>query len=271
MTQAKVESQRVRESELVIRSGGSGLPFIWGHNLLGCMDVDDEAGIFDWRALEREANVVRYDARGHGGSQGSDQPEDYAWEILAHDMLAIADKYASKGKYVLGGASMGCATALHAALQAPERIAALVLALPPAAWRTREKQAKRYRLLAQNAALFSRHAYLLFNVLPDHLHARNPRHALAMAVAKRLVNASVRHSKAALRGAAQSDLPNLGELNRLAVPVAILAWQDDDAHPVATADILASVLPDVRLFNVSEADEVAQWTDDLVAFLRKLN
>src|SRR5205814_608983 len=46
---------------------------------------------------------------------------------------------------VLGGASMGTATALHAAVRAPERVEGLVLTIPPTAWGGRRVQAGIYR------------------------------------------------------------------------------------------------------------------------------
>ena len=124
--------------ELAVRQRGAGLPLVWGHALLGSIRVDDRAGIWRWEDIEQRVCLVRYDARGHGNSDGSYDPRDYRWEHLAADMLAVARSVSSgQQPYVLGGASMGCCTAREAALQAPERVAGLVLVLPPTAWRTR--------------------------------------------------------------------------------------------------------------------------------------
>ena len=117
--------------ELAVRQRGNGMPLVWGHALLGSIRVDDQAGIWQWDEIEKHARLVRYDARGHGNSDGSYDPGDYCWDHLAGDMLCVAHSVApAKQRYVLGGASMGCCTALEAALQAPERVAGLALANP---------------------------------------------------------------------------------------------------------------------------------------------
>lgn len=37
------------------------------------------------------------------------------------------------------GMSMGCATSIYAAIQAPERVIGLILVIPPTAWETRDE------------------------------------------------------------------------------------------------------------------------------------
>jgi pimeloyl-ACP methyl ester carboxylesterase len=140
--------QRFGDIELAVRQHGEGMPLVWGHSLMGSMRVDDLAALFDWEQLEQHAQVVRYDARGHGNSDGSYDPEDYRWEEMAGDMLAIADSVASTfaaGRCVLAGVSMGAATALEAATQQPDKVAGMILVLPPTAWDTRPRQAAIYR------------------------------------------------------------------------------------------------------------------------------
>ena len=57
-------------------------------------------------------------------------------------------------RYVLGGVSMGAATALAAAVQQPGRVAGLILALPPTAWDSRPRQAspRHFRWLIHTGA-----------------------------------------------------------------------------------------------------------------------
>ena len=87
--------QRFGDIELAVRSNGRGTPFVWGHSLLGSMQVEDRAGLWDFTALESHAMVVRYDARGHGNSDGSYKREDYRWPHMASDMLAVARAFAA--------------------------------------------------------------------------------------------------------------------------------------------------------------------------------
>ena len=98
---------------------------------MGSMWVEDMAGLIDWNELARHAELIRFDARGHGNSSGSYHPRDYRWERMAEDMLAIAESVADEqghARYALGGVSMGAATALAAAVQQPGRVAGLILA-----------------------------------------------------------------------------------------------------------------------------------------------
>ena len=129
-----MSAQVVRGVELAYDVSGEGHPpMIWGHGLTSSRAAEDRAMLIDARGLASVTGLVRYDARGHGESALSSNPADYAWDAMARDQLALADHLAID-RYVAGGASLGAATALHAAVIAPERIVALVLVIPPTAW-----------------------------------------------------------------------------------------------------------------------------------------
>ena len=59
--------------------------------------------------------LVRYDARCHGASARTGGADALRWSNLAEDMTHLADAL-DADRVVLGGASMGCATALYAAV-----------------------------------------------------------------------------------------------------------------------------------------------------------
>ena len=80
------------------------------------------------RALRPRFRVVRYDARGHARSEAPDDPSAYTPETFADDLGRMLDP----GSAIVGGLSMGAATALRFALASPERVRALVLAAFPA-------------------------------------------------------------------------------------------------------------------------------------------
>jgi pimeloyl-ACP methyl ester carboxylesterase len=262
--------QRFGDVELAVRSRGEGMPFVWGHSLMGSMRVEDRAALWDWSGIERYAQVVRYDARGHGNSDGSYRRDDYRWDRMAADMLAVADSFiAASGskRCLLGGISMGAGTALEAAFQQPERVAGLVLALPPTAWRTRPRQAAIYRRLAWVSGLFGAAPYRLFDLLPIPVR-EDGRNQLALHTAKGLAQANPLHVQAALGGAALSDMPEPGQLRELDIPTLILAWEDDAAHPVSTAEVLADTLPDVRGMVLCHPGDLGEWRSALVAFVK---
>jgi pimeloyl-ACP methyl ester carboxylesterase len=81
-------------------------------------------------SLERGGHrVVAYDARGHGRSSPAPTPDAYGYELLAADLEAVLDA-AGIERAVLAGASMGAHTLLRFALDAPERVAGMVVVTP---------------------------------------------------------------------------------------------------------------------------------------------
>ena len=129
---------------------GTGPAVVWGHGLTGSIAAERAFELVRWDDVaERGHTVVRYDARGHGRSGFTAEPSAYSWQALARDQLALAD-HLGIDRYVAAGASMGCGTALHAAVLAPERVTALVLVIPPTAW---ESRAARVEIWGQMAAV----------------------------------------------------------------------------------------------------------------------
>jgi len=264
--------QRFGQVELAVRRLGDGLPFVWGHSLLGSMAVEDQAALWDWDELEDIAGVLRYDARGHGNSDGSYDPQDYRWEQMARDMLAVAEYAAHErgvDRCVLGGVSMGAATALQAAVSQPDQVAGLVLVLPPTAWETRPRQAAIYRRMSWVSGLLGAAPFRLLDWLPVPAR-RDGRSRLALSTARGLARANPLHVQAALRGAALSDMPARSLLEKLEVPTLILAWEDDTAHPVSTATALAETLPEVHELVISDPVDIADWMPALRKFLKQL-
>lgn len=264
--------QRFGAVELAVRRQGDGIPFVWGHSLMGSMRVEDRAALWQWSAMERYAQVVRYDARGHGNSDGSYDPRDYCWDNMAADMLAVGASVSAANGYarcLLGGISMGAATALHAAVQQPQQVAGLVLVLPPTAWETRPRQSAIYRRLAWVSGLFGAAPYRLLDALPIPMR-QDGRSQLALHTARGLASANPLHVQAALGGAARSDMPKKSLLRKLRIPTLILAWEDDTAHPVSTATKLAGTLPDVRALVVCDPSDTREWEVALLRFIRQI-
>lgn len=89
------------------------------------------------RALRGAARVVRYDARGHARSEAPDDAAAYSPATFVDDLRSVLDATGAETA-VVGGLSMGAATALRFAIAHPERVRALVLASYPSgpAWPT---------------------------------------------------------------------------------------------------------------------------------------
>lgn len=250
-------------AQLAVRRGGTGHPFVWAHGLTSSMAKEDDAGLFDWSRLQADHDVVRYDARGHGGSGHAGDESAYGWGALAGDLFAVADA-CGFDRFTAGGASMGAATTLHAAVLHPERIDAMVLVIPPTAWASRPAQRGVYEgsaALVEDAGiegLMEARAALP----PPPIFAGHPE----LLGAPPDVSADVLPT--VLRGAAATDLPPLEALATLDQPALILAWEGDPGHPVSTATALAGALIRAELAVAPTLAEVTHWPRLVAAFLK---
>jgi pimeloyl-ACP methyl ester carboxylesterase len=257
---------RVDDVDLAVRESGAGAPFLWGHGLLCSMDQEDAGGLIDWTAFAPDLRLIRYDARGHGRSEATLDPKGYRWKRLARDLWALADAVGAE-RPALGGVSMGCATALHAAVAAPERVRALVLVGPPTAWHTRPRQARFYRFSARLVDRFGLGPFRCLGALTS-LGVRDPTLArMQRSVMQELRRADRRAVAAALRGAAESDLPAGRALRSLQMPALVLAWRGDPTHPLSTAKRLSELIPAAELCVAGSGEEMRAWPERIRAFL----
>ena len=70
---------------------------------------------------------------------------------------------------------------------------------------------------------------------------------------------------AAARRRARATCPPPTQLAAVDVPATILAWTDDPAHPVSTAEALADLLPHSRLVVARTPADLATWPELLAA------
>jgi 3-oxoadipate enol-lactonase len=252
------ERVRVRGAELALLRRGRGRPFYWGHGLTSSSAQEAQVGLRPWDGVPDGWEVIRYDARGHGASTGGTDPDAYRWPELAADLLALADALGHE-RFVSGGASMGTAVSLTAAVAAPGRVDGLVLMIPPTAWATRAAQSEKYRAnadLAEEGGLDALVAAELASPPIPIFAGLFDREEMTRARAKAL---DVRVVPSILRGAAASDLPDPTAIGRLAQPALILAWQGDEGHPVSTAERLRSLLPNADLLVAERLADLAAW------------
>jgi pimeloyl-ACP methyl ester carboxylesterase len=125
MTERIVERDGVR---LAVEEAGpaDGAPIVLLHGLTATRRYV----LMGSKALERSGHrVVAYDARAHGQSSAAPSPEAYGYDELALDLRAVLDAVGIE-RAVLVGASMGSHTLLRLALDAPERVAGVVVVTP---------------------------------------------------------------------------------------------------------------------------------------------
>lgn len=263
------ETIEVRGVELAYSATGDGRPFIYGHGLSQSRAGDDRMGLIEWSKFDAPVRLIRYDARGHGQSGSTAEREGYSWAELAQDQLELADGL-DVASYIAGGASMGCGTALHAAVMAPERVTALVLLIPPTAWETRQGQSAMWdkvagiieakgveRVIEGSAKLPSPDPFAGSTRWRD-IDAENMRSWDPTRLAR------------VFRGSTVADLPTRQAVASIEVPTLILAWTGDPAHPTTTAEELSGLISTSELSVASTAEELAQWTDQVDSFVKSV-
>lgn len=264
---AEVDLRGVRLSyNIVGDSDADGTPFVWGHGLTSSRAAEDAFPLVDSSIIGQRRPVLRYDARGHGLSGDLAGPSDGDWAALAMDQIALID-HLGWNDVGIGGASMGTATALHAALALGDRVDGLVLVIPPTAWETRAAQVDLYE---QMAAAVLRDGT---GVLEAGARATPPPDpfvgddswldrrlsALGAADPQRLA--------AVFRGAGTADLPPPEAIATITAPTLILAWSGDPGHPVSTAERLGQLLPESSVVISSTRDDLDTWTSRCSDFL----
>jgi pimeloyl-ACP methyl ester carboxylesterase len=233
--------------------GGTGTPVVLLHGLTATRRYV----VMGSKALERSGHrVVMYDARAHGQSQGG---EDYSYERLAKDLLAILDDR-GVAKATLAGASMGAHTLTHFALQHPERIDALVIMTPafaPDSDPGLERWDKLSNGLRDGGVEGFISAYGTPNV-PEQwretidrvLHQRLSGHDHLDALADAL--------KAVPRS---RPFEAWADLHAIEAPAVIVASRDevDPEHPYAVGERFAEHIPNAKLVSEDEGSSPLAW------------
>lgn len=114
---------KIRANGIDVRCGisGSGPCAMFAHSLGSDLSIWDAQA----SALAGSHTVLRYDLRGHGGTDAPDGPYDF--DMLTADALGLLDALGiERARFV--GISLGGMIGQHLALAAPGRIERLVLA-----------------------------------------------------------------------------------------------------------------------------------------------
>lgn len=257
-----------------VQNIGDGIPFVWAHGLMSSIQTEDALDWFGWRDIGEACRLIRYDARCHGQSSSCPAPVDLAWRSLGQDMLDVAGA-ADARRFIAGGMSMGCATAIHAAILAPERIKGLVLAMPPMVWESRAAQRAMYQRIAGHGGnpggraldrLMNRD---MARTLPQWLMDAAPGQSEALAIG---VDALAPGTIPALfKGAGESDLPPREAFGALAnIPALILGWSGDALHPVSSAQELHRELPASELHIAGSYEEFRGFPATIRNFIERI-
>ena len=233
--------------ELSADESGDGIPVVLLHGLTATRRYV----VMGSRALERSGHrVVAYDARGHGRSSPARARDAYRYEDLGRDLIAVLDDRRIE-RAVLAGASMGAHTLLWLALQAPERVAGLVVITPaydPDVNEDADRLA-RWDALADGLERGGVEGFIAAHRRPDVPEAWQE--TVEKVTRQRL--SLHEHPKAvadALRAVPRSrPFEAMDELAAIEVPVVVVASDDepDPGHPRAVGEAYAAAIPGARL------------------------
>jgi 3-oxoadipate enol-lactonase len=244
---------------LSLSDDGEGIPVVLLHGLTATRRYV----VMGSRALERSGHrVIAYDARGHGRSTPAPSAEAYEYSDLAADLAAVLDELEVE-RAVLAGASMGAHTLLRLALDAPERVAALVAVTPgfdPAEVDDPARLA-RWDALAEGLRSGGVEGFVaaygpprvperwrdtVLQVLRQRLSAHEHPEAVADALSV------VPRSRA---------FGALDDLAAIQTPTVVVASRDeaDPGHPFALAEAYARAIPDSRLISEDEGQSPLAW------------
>ena len=214
-------------------------------------------GLFMWEtqveALSATHRVVRFDARGFGGSAAGEGP--LTMERIADDGAFLLDHLGIE-RAVVGGCSMGGYAAFAFVRRHPQRLAGLILQDTRAGADSAEARASRATLAAKVLAEGASAAVAAF--LPKLLGETTQRERLALvaSVRERILGTPPQGIASALHGlAARAD--SRETLPTIAVPTLVLVGAEDVLTPPSEAATMAAAIPRARLDVIPAAGHLA--------------
>jgi 3-oxoadipate enol-lactonase len=220
---------------------GSGPPAVLLHE-----------GVVDSRIWDRflpfvadHVTAIRYDQRGYGRSPIWDGPYSPVEDVISVlDAVGVAQA-------ALVGTSRGGRIAIQAAIERPERVSALVLAVPGLAGRplniefTPEQEARWEEAEARGAAA---------ELAELDLEIWAP-----MGVDDELRTIFLENAEASNAADPAVEEPSVGRLGEIGVPTLVVTAGRDVPDLEAVGDLLAREIPGARRAVIEEADHMIQW------------
>jgi pimeloyl-ACP methyl ester carboxylesterase len=225
---------------LAVEDDGEGTPVVLLHGLTATRRYV----VMGSKALERSGHrVIAYDARGHGRSSAAADPTAYGYDELGRDLEAVLDALGVR-RAVLAGASMGAHTALWLALQAPERVAGLVVITPAYDPDTNDEPARLARWDALARGLREGGVDGFLEAYGEPSGVPEIRDTVLRVIRQRLALHEHPEAVADALSAVPRSRPfeTLDDLAVIAVPVTVVASADDfdPGHPQAIGEAYAA-------------------------------
>jgi 3-oxoadipate enol-lactonase len=225
-------------------TGREGAPVVVLSHSLGSSSVMWGAQL---PALEPHFQVLRYDTRGHGGSEAVAGP--YSFEVLAGDVIGLLDGLSIPKAHFIG-LSMGGMIGQALGIYHPERFLSLTLcdtaaANPPGSreiWQERIDLVRREGLAPLLKPTLERWFTPEFVSQNPPLVDQIRRQFLATSI-----NGYVGCSRAIM------ELDYLGKLQGIRIPTLIIVGEDDPGTPVSAARAMQEQIPTSEMVVLSQA------------------
>jgi pimeloyl-ACP methyl ester carboxylesterase len=257
------------DGEFTVQSGGvtlsgdeagAGAPVLLLHGLTATRRYV----VMGSKALERSGHrVIKYDARAHGHSSPAPSADDYTYDLLATDALAVLDDR-EVGRAVLAGASMGAHTLLNLALKHPERVAGIVVITPAYSGDDVQEEGRlgRWDQLAAGLRTGGIDGFLEAYGTPEGL-GEEFEETFRTLTRQRLSQ----HDHADALADALDVLPrsrpfrSLDQLGAISVPAAVVVSDDgaDPEHPKRLGIAYAQAIPNARLITDTPGKSPIAW------------
>jgi len=203
--------------------------------------------------------TISYDARGHGGSSPAGS---YSYGALAGDLSAVLDAF-ELDRAVLAGASMGAHTLLRYALEAPARVAGLVVITPAFVPDAVDEpaRAQRWHALADGLRRGGVDGFMQAYGEPD---VPESMRATVLDVVRQRLS---RHEHPEAVADALDEVPfsrpfdSLDELAAIAAPTTVVASRDesDPEHPFSVGAAYAEAIPGAKLVSEEPGRSPLAW------------
>lgn len=199
--------------------------------------------------LARAFRVLRYDHRGHGGSDVP--PGPYTVAQLAADVLGLLDRL-GLGRVSFCGLSLGGAVGMWLASRAPERIERLALCCTSARFGTTELWTERARTVRAEGVEAVADA-TMGRWFTERF--RDERPDVVARFRAMLCETAPEGYAACCEALGAWDFRQ--ELGSIAAPTLVVAGADDPAAPPEQAELIAAGIPGARLVVLPDAAHLA--------------
>ena len=253
---------------------GSGPPLVLSHGFAGSA----RNFLPEVRAQSNSRRIWLYDSRGHARSEAPQSELAYSWDCLISDFdhvvrqsLEETDTLASP-RLVVGGLSLGAATALFWALRHPGAVQGLVLAAYPESTDEMRSWALQFATHIERDGLDQAGSKFIWGAQGRY----------EVTDSRRIRRGILEHSPWALVSIlrqAMARIPDIGtlreELEQFRVPT-LLVVGDHDRSSIAVSRLIADAVPSVRLAIIRGAGHVvnlsqpATFNEELSHFIGDL-